>query len=61
MEVIVRKYRTIFFLLIIIVNLIYLTLDNKKIETITSIVTLAIATILYIIKMRYDSNDVKNK
>lgn len=61
MEVIIRKYRTIFFLLILIVNLIYLTLDNKKIETITSLVTLAIATTLYIIKMRYDSNEVKNK
>ncbi|PGM50978.1 hypothetical protein [Bacillus sp. AFS053548] len=61
MEVIVQKYRTIFFLLIIIVNVIYITLDNKKIETITSIVTLAIATILYIIKMKYDSKVGKTK
>ncbi|PGS56830.1 hypothetical protein COC46_00265 [Bacillus sp. AFS041924] len=59
MGVVVRKYRTIFFFLIIFVNLIYLTLDNKKIETITSIVTLAIAIILYTLKMRYDHK--KNK
>lgn len=60
MEVIVRKYRTIFFLLIIIVNIIYMTLDNKKIELMTSIVTVTIASILYIIKLRYDNKDKKN-
>ncbi|PEC48706.1 hypothetical protein COJ46_02645 [Bacillus sp. AFS077874] len=61
MEVIVRKYRTIFFILIILINIIYIIFDNKKIETITSIVTLAIATILYTIKMRYDNTDIRNK
>ncbi|PGL72071.1 hypothetical protein CN925_05880 [Bacillus sp. AFS055030] len=61
MGIIVQKYRTIFFFLIIIVNIIYITLDNKKIETIISIVTLVIATLLYIMKMRYDNKNVKNK
>ncbi|PEJ60521.1 hypothetical protein CN692_00050 [Bacillus sp. AFS002410] len=61
MGMIARKYKTIFFFLIIIVNLLYITVDNTKIENIISIVTLGIAIILYFIKTRYDRKVVKKK